>query len=40
MRGDIGREWFKEKIARMSPQEKKALAEKAVEKLEQEEKVV
>jgi len=36
-RQEIGRGWFKERLFRMSPQEKKRLTEKAVEKLEKEE---
>jgi len=36
LRTEIGREWFKEKIARMNPQEKKELAKKAVKQIEEE----
>lgn len=35
-RQEIGRDWFKERLARMSPDEKEKLAKKVVEKLEKE----
>jgi len=35
-RTDIGRKWFKERLARMPKEEKEKLAEKAIEKLEEE----
>lgn len=35
-RQEIGRKWFKERLSRMSPQEKKKLAEKAMEKMGEE----
>ena len=36
-RQEIGRAWFKERLARMSPEEKRNITEKAIEKLEKEE---
>lgn len=35
-RAEIGRKWFKERLARMPKEEKAKLAEKAIEKLEEE----
>ena len=35
-RQQIGREWFKQRLARMSPEEKEKLTKKAMEKLEEE----
>lgn len=35
-RTDIGRKWFKERLARMPKEEKEKLAEKAIKKLEEE----
>ena len=36
VRTEIGRRWFKERLARMPKEEKERLAEKAIEKLEEE----
>lgn len=36
-RQEIGREWFKERLARMSPEEKEKVAKKAMERLGKEE---
>ena len=35
-RQEVGRAWFKNRLANMSPEEKKKIAEKAMEKLEEE----
>lgn len=35
-RQNIGREWFRERLSRMPPEEKEKLAEKAIKKLEEE----
>lgn len=35
-RQSIGKDWFKQRLANMSPEEKKRVAEKAIEKMEEE----